>query len=284
MKQFIKNYFSLLAVCMFLQQTLFAQPLSLRKTWEGAYDIRMTGSMVLQPAFVSSTYPVDVSGFITDEILRRSATEFSYNNRYNDFPTTNRLLPNNVRDGFSITDPCPFHATTTCPNTSTSTVRYNTTTPSIALVYADCDDDNTTFHSSWAYLNLGDNTGCTTIQSAYLYWAGEGSGTTADYAAYKGTPTMKSFSGGAVGNVDINTYKTIKFKAPGDANYTDVTALTVFPETFYGNGQYICVADVTEHMKGKTSGNYWVANVQTSSRGKFRRSFRLVFGCGFYSA
>jgi gliding motility-associated-like protein/uncharacterized repeat protein (TIGR01451 family) len=256
------KYKSLFLLFFITASTVFGQ-LTLRKTWNGQYDIKLVGSMVLQPAFVSSTSPIVVTGFVTDDMTMRAGNVLTENNDFNGFPS-NPAIPENVFLGLPITDPANTMLNgKTCANPGTGELKYNVTNRNVALVYTDCDDDFNTFQSSAAYLDFGNNMSCTEIKAAYLYWSGE-TGSMCTYGPYPGTATMKSYNGGAVGN-RTSTYKKVLFKTPIDNNYMEVNAVREL--TLAGINNTVCVADVTDIVKGKPGGLFWVANVQTTSKG-----------------
>jgi gliding motility-associated-like protein len=201
--------------------------------FEGQYDIRMISAPVMQPAWVSSTNPMTVIRIITNEEMFTAGDDLSLNNRY-DWSVQNKSAWLGYR-------PTPTAVT--------------------SMVYADCDDDMSTFQSSAAKLDFGAEMGCTTVEAAYLYWMGH-PGTATTYAPYNpAIPTMKSHAGGATGNT--NNYQSVKFKTPGMASYVDVTSQrTVIP---HSGDTYMCMADVTQYVKNKGGGLYWVGNVNASS-------------------
>lgn len=201
-------------------------------TFNGNYDVKMVSSVGLQPAWVSSTNPMTVVQMITNEEMYLAGDLLSLNNRYD-------LTTKYVTD--AVLNLIPDGAQT------------------MAMVYADCDDDMNTFQSSAAFMDFGNNMGCTKIEAAYLYWSGVKGNTT--YAAYPGTPTMKSHAGGATGN--LNTFDKVKFKAPNMSDYVDITSDRRVDD---GKGErYVFMSDVTEHVKGRTGGLFWVANICSSS-------------------
>ncbi len=244
--------------------SLFAQPLSLRNSWVGKYDIRMVGSVALQPAFVSSTNPVTVTGFLTDDIMNRGGKLFTSNNMYTGFPSHNRV-GENVVNGCDILNVCPQFLNVRCNPLSNEQLSYKTREVNTALVYADCDDDYSTFQSSWARLDFGDDPECVHVEAAYLYWIGGFGDNTIAYSSYPGTSTMRSFNEGGVGGGGLG-YDTVLFKVPNSDEYFYVSAFDKYigtVETTVLPG-YVCVADVTNLLKNPQSGNYWVANIRSS--------------------
>ncbi len=200
----------------------------------GNYDITMVSSVGLQPAWVSNTNPVTVIRTITNDEMFGAGDDLSLNNRF---------------DG-SVPSKAAAQAFMPQPGA----INYQ--------VYADCDDDMSTFQSSAAFLDFGDNMGCAEIDHAYLYWTGTSGNTS--YSAYPGTPTMKSFAGGAVGN--INDYHNIKFKVPGMTDYVSLVESGVTIRDVAPKGDsYVCMADVTSLIAGRPGGLVWVANLQSGS-------------------
>lgn len=217
----------------------------------GNYDVKMVSAPALQPAWISSSNPMTVVDIMTNEEMFGAGDDNALNNRF-DWNLTGKT----AQAAMAANHP---GAT------------------AISQVYADCDDDNNTFQSSAAFMDFGNNMGCTKIEAAYLYWSGTDGNT--NYAAYPGTTTMKSYTGNmAVGN--MTNYNTVKFKAPGMADYVDVTATrNVTP----AGDSYVCMADLTQMVKKNpeyfTGGLYWVANVKSGSEkgsGGARAGWSLV--------
>ncbi len=215
----------------------------------GNYDVKMVSAPALQPAWISSSSPMTVVSIMTNEEMFAAGDDNALNNRF-DFGFTGKPAQAAL---------APAGAT------------------GVSQVYADCDDDNNTFQSSAAFMDFGNNMGCTKIEAAYLYWSGTSGSET--YAAYPGTTTMKSYTGNmSVGN--ITNCNTVKFKAPGMADYVDVTATrNVTPV----GGSYVCMADLTQMVKNNpeyfTGGLYWVANVKSGCQrgdGGARAGWSLV--------
>ena len=219
----------------------------------GYYDITMISSVGLQPAWISASNPMTVVDIMTDEEMFGAGMDNALNNRF-DWSFTR----NAAQAAMAANHP---GATVT------------------SLVYADCDDDMSTFQSSVASLDFGNNSSCSEVVAAYLYWTGTQGNTV--YAAYPGTPTMKSYAGGAVGNT--TNYNTVKFKAPGMSDYVDVTATrNVTTSVSYG-GSYVCMADLTQMVNSNpeyfTRGLYWVANLKSGAEkgsGGARAGWSLV--------
>ncbi|QPH40144.1 DUF11 domain-containing protein [Pedobacter endophyticus] len=100
-------------------------------------------------------------------------------------------------------------------------------------------------------LPAGLNSSCTKIVFAGLYWAGRGDNNSAD---------VLSKSGNAG---DGMNKKKIKFKAPGMASYTDITATDLFYGSSDVSGMYTGYYDVTNLVRNAGVGTYSVANIAT---------------------
>jgi uncharacterized repeat protein (TIGR01451 family) len=112
-----------------------------------------------------------------------------------------------------------------------------------SMEYIDIDEDNNTFSSSSANLNIYNST-CFKIIYAGLYWGA---------ILQQGSRT------------DINK---IKFKMPS-GDYNNITGEIIYDANDYpigGNKPYACYADVTELVTGLTNpqGIYTIANVLSS--------------------
>lgn len=210
--------------------------------WRGNYDVKMISSQGLQAVWLSNTSPLTAIRPLTDE-------EMAY--EYND-------INNNVKvSGNATKTYCG--ATPIIPTTPTGAV-------AISQIYADCDDDPTTFQSSAAFLDFGSEMGCTKVKAAYLYWVSHSASDGNQLAAHTNVGnTLRSMPSGDYQGLGGNAYQTVKFKAPGDANYTDVTATRtdIGKENGSQGERYICFADVTNFVQGKTGGLYWVANLRS---------------------
>ncbi len=269
---------SLLSIIVFLLTTtaVFAQWGTVRDTWQGNYDIKMVGSVALQPAIVTSS---DGSAYAVDKIATQDMIDQNGAALNNDWttnkanPAVSMSFPEKAYNGLSVTDlDLANYGKDVCSQTSTSTAsNYPSVTKNVAMVYADCDDDYTTFQSSAAYVDYGQNMECTTIQAAYLYWAGNYDTYDTKYTLpYPGLPSMKSYNPGGTTSSNIggaqvpnsNSYKTVLFKHQDDASYTSITGT---PIAGSGTERYVCVADVTSEVQGKKGGLFWVANLRSSS-------------------
>lgn len=207
-------------------------------THQGNYDIKMISSVALQPAWITSANPFVVKRILTDDEMRADSYYLQMNNYVSD----------GSNNAVTLLDPA-----------------YLSIKPSdaigVAMVYADCDVDMSTFQSSTAFLDFGMENASTNIAAAYLYWTGNNDTCVTKYAAYPGLSTLRSYPGGAVGAINGEAYKTILFKAPGDNGYTPITS----SRSLGSLSKYICFADVTPYVKGKGSGLYWVGNIRSSS-------------------
>lgn len=257
----------------------FAQWGTTRASWNGNYDIKMVGSIALQPAIVTSTAnnPYAIDKIVTQDMLDQNGAVIN-----NDWcsgaaanPISSVSFPIKAYNGISVTDlDLANYGKDVCAQSATSTAsNYPTVSKSVALVYSDCDDNMTTFQSSAAFVDYGTNMECTTIEAAYLYWAGNLDAYDTKYTLpYPGLPTMKSYDpGGAIssniGGAQVplsSSYKTVLFKHQDDPGYTSITGnLITIAATI--TDRYVCVADVTTQVKGKKGGLFWVANLRSSS-------------------
>ncbi|MDN3664547.1 hypothetical protein ACFFU1_14620 [Algibacter miyuki] len=133
-------------------------------------------------------------------------------------------------------------------NTNMTLVSYSDTQHNNSnMKYVDIDGDTNTINSSSAMLNI-DNYECTDIIYAGLYWSG------------------RAHNGGASPDIFTNTKelnkRKVKFKIEGSA-YQEVTAGTNdihFPSIIDDN-IYAAYADVTEYVREKGVGNYFVADM-----------------------
>ncbi len=215
---------------------LVAQP---GLSYTGQYDITMIAAPVLQLVWVKDESPLVMDRPFTDAEMLQCGKYLSLNNETSG--TNNSVF----RTGSMNSKAQPF---------------VPAGDDGIAMIYADCDDDMSTFQSSAAYLDFGSDMSCTTVEAAYLYWVGNDDGGTTTYAAYPGTPTLKSHAGGATG---VSTgSNVVKFKAAGDLVYTDVTADRTLANT--PGDKYAYFADVTALVQGKPGGLYWCANVRNN--------------------
>ncbi len=244
-KKFIKP---ILLVLAFVCSTLFSHGQLVERAameFSGQYDVKMISSQVMQLAWISSA---DGDPY---EIIRPCTTVEM------DGVLKNLAINNNVCGATenSVVDFSEDGYTAIKPATATG----------VAMVYADCDDDMTTFQSSACYLDFGEEYACTTVEAAYLYWNSHDAGVgESNYAAGDDAVlTNKSHAAHSNGGIDGTAYQTVKFKAPGDAAYTDVTMDRQIDD---GTGERkVCFADVTTLVQGKPGGLYWVGNVRSSS-------------------
>ncbi len=139
------------------------------------------------------------------------------------------------------------------------------TNDDIDMTYTDIDQDDTTFSSSSAILELPANH--TKIKYAVLYWA-------ATYSYERGHRQESGgqflFQGKRVKN--RSAISKIKFKLPGTDTYKNINGDIIFDgandKAFSLNSPYVCQADVTKLLKHakETNGEYTVANV-TATQG-----------------
>lgn len=139
------------------------------------------------------------------------------------------------------------------------------TNDDIDMTYTDIDQDDTTFSSSSAILELPANH--TKIKYAVLYWA-------ATYSYERGYRQESGgqflFQGKRVKN--RSAISKIKFKLPGTDTYKNINGDIIFDgandKAFSLNSPYVCQADVTKLLKHakETNGEYTVANV-TATQG-----------------
>lgn len=254
-----------------------------RKKWEGQYDVRMIGSMVMQPAFVSSVNPIRVTGLLTDDIMRRTGRSFTTNNNFAAFPDSTHSLPLNVKNGNAITDPASTYFGFSCPSVLNTVCSYHADKSKVAMVYADCDDDSTTFQSSWALLDFGSNKECVNIQAAYLYWVGTYGKSIQKYDKYNGYPTMKSFIGGDVGGVNSD-FNKVKLKLD-NSDYVDVVADTIIKRVYNlsSDPQYVCVSNITSLVKYKNTSRFQLANIQSNPKTSSISGWSLVVIYSYYN-
>jgi len=211
-------------------------------TFNGQYDIKMIAAPVLQPVWVKTLNPLQILRPITDPEMLLCGKYLSLNNE----------VSADASEGGNAVKLTAKMSSKAQPFVPVGAI-------GIATVYADCDDDMSTFQSSAAYLDFGSDMSCTKVEAAYLYWFAPNMTDKCTYAPYPGIPTMRSNAGGTTGDVTTNMDK-VKFKAAGDLTYTDVTA----SRTINTAGMYVYFADVSSLVKGKQGGLYWVANVRNS--------------------
>jgi len=207
---------------------------------KGQYDIKMVSGQILQSVWLSSTNPYTAIRPLTDDEMARDNT--CLNNKSvlggDAFAKTGTLL-------------------TTKPANAVD----------ISQIYADCDDDMTTWQSSASYLDFGADNGCTTIYKAYLYWTSfAGTSKTSSYTAHVNVgPTLKSMPANSNEGMGGTDYQTVLFKAPGDKAYSSVKADRTDVNSDASGERQICFADVTKYVKGKGNGLYWVANAHSGT-------------------
>ena len=228
--------FGLISVSAFAQ--LNPQP---ALTYNGQYDIKMIAAPVLQSVWVKTQSPLDILSVLTDQEMRQCGKYLSLNNE----------VSGETGEGGNSVKLTSNLNSKAQPFVPPGAIGMST-------IYADCDDDMTTFQSSAAFLDFGSDMGCTSVEAAYLYWFGDNSSNTTTYAAYPGIPTLRSHGGGATGT--SSGYNTVKFKAPNEVAYSTVTA----DRTLNSVGTYVCFSDVTSLVQGKPGGLYWVANVKNT--------------------
>lgn len=126
--------------------------------------------------------------------------------------------------------------------------------------YIDIDQDNTTFSSSSAQLNL-ENTSSKKIIYAGLYWA----------ATYKYDAGIRDKKWNYVATDNNRTsVNEIKFKLPGQSEYIDVTGDILFDgltvKNFKESAPYAVYADVTKYIQPleNPNGEYMVANIKAT--------------------
>ncbi|MDR3705438.1 MAG: T9SS type A sorting domain-containing protein, partial [Paludibacteraceae bacterium] len=207
---------------------------------KGQYDIKMVSGQVLQSVWLSATNPYTAIRPLTDDEMARDYT----------------CLNNETALGKQA-----FSATGTLLATKPATA------VDISQVYADCDDDMTTWESSAAYLDFGSGNGCTTIYKAYLYWTSfAGVSSTTSYAAHVNVgPTLKSMPANSNEGLGGTAYQSVLFKAPGDKQYSTVKADRIDVNPDASGERKVCFADVTKYVKGKGNGLYWLANVHSGT-------------------
>jgi hypothetical protein len=126
--------------------------------------------------------------------------------------------------------------------------------------YIDIDNDDSTFSSSSAELNLT-NSNSKKIKYAGLYWS-------ATYKYDSGTRDKK-WNYVAVDN-NRASINEIKLKLPGQNNYIDINGDIIFDginiKNFKESAPYAVYADVTEHIKSlqNPNGEYTVANIRAT--------------------
>ncbi|MCD5314794.1 Ig-like domain-containing protein [Kineosporia babensis] len=165
--------------------------------------------------------------------------------RYQSSDTGDIMLRGNTLVACPDNTPACTAALDTSNNTATNNALNN---DQYAMKYADVDTDNTTTASSSANVTLP--TGAT-VKWAGLYWSGY-------------TATWQAGQTAALGTTAKNR---MKFRAPGDAGYSTVTAST---QTEWVNNPtdgtaqgapYVSFANVTAAVRNAGSGTYFGADV-----------------------
>ncbi|CAB4932684.1 unannotated protein [freshwater metagenome] len=153
-----------------------------------------------------------------------------------------------------MTCPAAAPGCTAAQQAGVSTVA-NSTTQNNAYVmqYVDVDGDATTFNSSRSTVTLPAGS---QVLFAGLYW---------------GARTAAGSGGSAARNIPARN--TVKFKAPGAAAYTSMTADTLDDGS---GGIYQGFADVTDEVKAGGNGQYTVADVQASTGADTLAGWSLV--------
>lgn len=103
------------------------------------------------------------------------------------------------------------------------------------MVRVDLDGNTSTSNSSMSELKLYSS--CSKIVYAGLYWTAR-----------------------TANNVTDAAKKTIKIKGPGATTYTTLTT-PMYSRIPGDNSQYVCFTDVTEYVKQRGAGQYWVADI-----------------------
>lgn len=212
-------------------------------SWKGNYDVKMISSQGMQAVWLSNTTPLTAIRPLTDEEM---AYEYNYIN--NEVHIAGQATSSYCGVTPAIIPTAPANAV------------------AVSQIYADCDDDASTFQSSAAFLDFGSEMGCTKVVAAYLYWVGSSSTDGKQLAAHSGVgSTLRSMPAGDWEGLGGNAYRTVKFKAPGMTSYVDVTAsrYDLNPNGQGSGDRNICFADVTQYVKNRTGGLYWVANLRS---------------------
>ena len=205
-------------------------------TWTGQYDIKMISSQGMQAVWVnkSGSSITAIRPLTDDEQAGRQYMVL--NNEVHSsgqaWSRTGIILPTKPADANNIMQ-----------------------------IYADADDDMTTFQSSAAFLDFGSQMACTRVRAAYLYWVSHSATEGVSLTEHKEVgPTLNSIPAGNNEGLGGNAYRTVLFKPFGDTNYTSVTASRTLDD---GGERKICFADVTDLMRNRLGGLYWVANLRS---------------------
>ncbi|OIQ23478.1 hypothetical protein [Lacinutrix sp. MedPE-SW] len=132
----------------------------------------------------------------------------------------------------------------------------------IDMKYVDIDNDETTFSSSAAQLNIPSNH--TKIKYAALYW----SATYSYEQGYRQESTGQFLFQGKRA-IDRKHINKVKFKLPNQA-YKNISGKVIFDgadnSNFTLNSPYVCMADVTKLLKSakQVNGNYTIANIKAT--------------------
>ncbi len=206
-------------------------------TFIGKYEVKMISSQILQAVWLSSTSPYKAIRPMTDDEMAEYYTSIN-----------NRLYVGSYDFDYALAY---------IPTVPVNAVGFS-------QIYADCDEDTTTWQSSAAYLDYGSDKSCAEVYKAYLYWNVHDASSVLTYDEHINVcPTLRSMPAHSNEGIGGVAYKTVMFKAPGDVTYTDVTADRILDD---GLGERkICFADVTDKVKGKGNGLYWLANVHSGT-------------------
>ncbi|MBK8806500.1 MAG: gliding motility-associated C-terminal domain-containing protein [Bacteroidales bacterium] len=263
------NIFRLLVVSLFISTKILAQvtvisPFTERKVWDGPYEIKMVAAPAIESAYVNpqaaTQHKVQVDSIISCATIMHTGNLIDHNNQYQGWPPNEVNIPLSTILCPEGNTPCPeaYQITTssTCPEGKFNSILYEK--KMVYLAYADYDTDLSTFSSSRASFNTS---GCNVqIEEAYLYWFGQRP-QSSDPDLTIASPTASYNGSPDVARVNPASFKTVKFKSPGEVNYTNITALNTYDAG--NNNKYVCIANVTAQIKGKGQGDIWVGNVQS---------------------
>jgi gliding motility-associated-like protein/uncharacterized repeat protein (TIGR01451 family) len=266
----VHSFCLVLVVCA-MQAQAQTIPFTERKKWDGPYDIKMIAAPNLEAVFIDSANAVNgrlkKDSVISNQVIQRTWNQLNINNRFKDGS------PFVLIDDFplpalackDLDSPCLVglnrqNNNSSCPAPN---IRYSTTPQEVrryvSMTYADYDTDSSTYSSSMA--RLEGIPSCSQVEAAYLYWTGNvfvNTGGDADpditlvpTGSYKGTGDVFKVT-------DSSGFNKVLLKKPG-GSYQTVTADTIYK----GTRDYVCVAEVTDVIKGSGLGNYWVGNIQS---------------------
>ncbi|MDO5747512.1 MAG: hypothetical protein Q4P66_07645, partial [Actinomycetaceae bacterium] len=131
-----------------------------------------------------------------------------------------------------------------------------------AMVFIDKDNDDTTYASSSAHIQIPDHA---TVKKAFLFWAGRTAWIDDDKKKKCEEIAMQQ-------DCDVNPGDfeySMKIKGPKDNTYTPVNAVNstdpnvIQPLYKGGREVYQYGADITDFVKKRGSGTYWGADVET---------------------